>query len=59
MNIGEALRRLTGAELDTTASALETAVENSSVWRSPTWRKIILGLSGCPVTQVCTSLLWC
>ncbi|VDK41507.1 unnamed protein product [Taenia asiatica] len=52
MNIGEALRRLTGAGLDTTASASEAAVENSSVWRGPTWQKIILGLSGCPVTQV-------
>ncbi|KAL5970760.1 hypothetical protein TSMEX_001518 [Taenia solium] len=52
MNIGEALRRLTGAGLDTTASASEAAVENSSVWRSSTWQKIIFGLSGCPVTQV-------
>uniref|UniRef100_A0A0R3XAP7 XPGI domain-containing protein n=1 Tax=Hydatigena taeniaeformis TaxID=6205 RepID=A0A0R3XAP7_HYDTA len=57
MNAGEALRRLTGAEFDTTVPAPKAVMPDSSVWRSPTWQKIVLGLSECPVTQVVDEFL--
>nr|CDS17032.1 flap endonuclease GEN 1 [Echinococcus granulosus] len=58
VDVGEALRRLTGAGFDTTASSSEAAVvADSSVWRSPTWKKIILGLAGCSVAEVVDEFL--